>query len=157
MTETKDKPREVKPAPVSALHLFEHSNMTWTLDAPAGTRREDLSDWVFWSAIALKLRSYDIVQVRSTDGRWWAEVLVVEAEKGYRPVVRVLRFEELPDRSSRAYDAIPPELELVFDPAANTYDVIRRRDGVKIIRGHPDKRRAVIEALEHPSVAKTLR
>jgi len=45
----------------------------------------------------------------------------------------------------------------VFDPAANTYDVIRRRDGVKIIRGHPDKRRAVIEALEHPSVAKTLR
>lgn len=151
------KPRELQPAPASSIQLHEHANMHWVMDAPAGTTREDLHDSTFWLVAASKMRSYDTVEVRAADGRWWAECLILEAEKGYRPVVRVLRFEALPDRSARAYDAIPPSLELVFDPASNTYDVVRRKDGVHIIRDHPDKRRAIIEALEHPSVRDAVR
>ena len=74
--------------------LQEHKSHVWIADVEAGTTREQMANPAYWSLVALNFQPLDVVQVRSDDGGFWCELLVVECARHYAKM-QELRFFDL--------------------------------------------------------------
>jgi hypothetical protein len=63
------------------INLQESVRNYWVATVEPHITREDLLEPSFWSNIALSFRQFDRVEVRQDDGKFFAEYLVLHADK----------------------------------------------------------------------------
>lgn len=66
--------------------LAESKRNDWVANAPEGATVEDIQDPGFWSLMASQLSPYDNIEVRSDDGTWVAECLVLGCDRTWAKV-----------------------------------------------------------------------
>lgn len=112
--------------------LTEHKNQDWTLTAEEGTTIETVLKPEFFANIAVNLRPYDKIHVRVDTGDWYAELLVLQAERNWARVcvLRYLDFTEETERSSEPVTADSPlmDYKIQFRGPHLKYSVIRKSD-----------------------------
>lgn len=85
-TNRKVMPGRCKPAEVA--------RNAWAITVEQGTTREDLRRPEFWSLIGRNFKPYDRVEVRIDDGTYFAEYLVITADRAWAKLEE-LRFYQL--------------------------------------------------------------
>lgn len=151
------KPKELKPIGLDTLKLFEFQNAVWRVQLPEGMGPEVLEDPALWIVVAGKLRFCDRIEVIGHDCSWWAEALVLSAERGFGVIVKTLRVAEFGQMPKNQYSDLPPGHEIVFDPANNTYQPFRLgSDGRRVPLAEPQRTRELARArlLEHASLRR---
>lgn len=141
-------PREIKPIPMNAVALLEASNVRWRVNLPQATVREDLDNPALYSVVSGKFRPYDTLEC--VGAGFWAEVMVIYAEKGFTPILQVLRVVDvvLPQRGPSDYAEFPPGHAAVYDTQKHKWRAKRLSDNVWMtpdLDTREECRRAVVD------------
>lgn len=91
------KPEEKKqpvmqPLGPTGLESAEYRRNMWIATAAKTTNPQDLEDPNYWAHVAAKLAPWNKVEVRSEDGTWYAEVLVLESSRNWARVCMLPGF-----------------------------------------------------------------
>lgn len=124
------EPKQLKSIAMNALQLFDFGNANWRVVAPPDVTPEDLENPFLWNVVGSKLRPFDSVTVLAKNARWWAELLVIQAERGFAPVLKCLRvaeFDALPDNK---HNDLPAGYRIDYDATSSTYRAYRDSDNV---------------------------
>ena len=109
------------------MSVAEYARTTWAVTAQPDTTREDLLKPDYWAHVASKFNSLDRLEVRSDDGAFFAEYLILTCERTYAKVKELswfdLKGEEvaLPDESLE-------EFEYKFRGPHSKHSVVRKSD-----------------------------
>lgn len=125
---TEAKP--LKSIDMTALQLFDFGNAHWRVVAPKDVTPESLENPALWNIVSMKLRPFDLITVLAANARWWAELLVLQSERGFAPVLKCLRvaeFEALPDNK---HNDLPTGYRIDYDATSCTYRAYRDKDNV---------------------------
>ena len=76
-------PRSVMPGRVK---LAESARNHWVVTVEQGTTREEILKPEFWALVGKTFRPYDRVEVRSDDGTFFSEYLVLSADRAWAKV-----------------------------------------------------------------------
>ncbi|MDM9552979.1 hypothetical protein QN085_20630 [Pseudomonas sp. M2(2023)] len=147
-------PIKVKALPRSSLRFHESCNMDWSAILPRGTTKETAVLSALWSVNSDQFHSFDHIHCIWEDRSAYAELLVLDAGRGYANVV-MLSYHPLPALLvSEA--GLPPGFECFYaGPIVNDeggYQVKRLCDGCLIVRGKPNKEAAIAALLDHASL-----
>lgn len=145
-------PRKITPIAPSAMELFEQRATVWSVKGSAGATREDIEKPEYWSVVSDKLRPGDMLWHKSHDGRWLAEVLIVDAEKGFATHAEILRVIDLPDLSLRNYSEVPPGYALRQDVHTQRWSAVRLKDEVPLVREQLNRADALRELRAHATL-----
>jgi hypothetical protein len=77
----------------------EFSRVWWVITVEEGTTRKDIQKSEFWTQVAIKLKPYDRLEIRSDDGMFFAEYLVMTAGRT-AATVKELSWIELSSKST---------------------------------------------------------
>lgn len=83
------KEREHRLEP-GRFHEAGYARNQWVVNAELGATREDFLNPAYWANFAVKLRPYDLVEIRKEDGTYWGMYVVLGADRTYatlHPVV----------------------------------------------------------------------
>ena len=81
---TEKRNMQINPSRVKLAH---YDRQEWVVNAEITHNREDLLKPEYWAHIAQQLNPYDHIEVRSEDGTWMAELIVVQADRTWAKVV----------------------------------------------------------------------
>ena len=68
------------------VRLAEYERQDWVVNAADGTTIEDIQDPAYWALIASQFKPYDHIEVRSEDGTWIAELVVMGCDRTWARV-----------------------------------------------------------------------
>lgn len=146
-TETAEK---ITPLLRSAVAFHESRNNTWSAVVPAGTTKERLLQSGLWSVVSDTFHAFDRINVIWADRSGYAELLVVDAGRGFCNVI-LLNYHQLPALLV-SEQGLPPGFDIFFDGPINNdeggYCVKRLSDGVLLVRGKPNRDAALAELLD---------
>jgi hypothetical protein len=71
----------------SRLKGAEFQRAVWTVTVEDDVKKDDLLIDQFWAHVAHKFRQYDKIEVRTDDARFFAELLVIAAERNWAKVI----------------------------------------------------------------------
>ncbi len=71
----------------------------WVITVEEGTTQSDIQDSEFWTQVAIKFKPYDRLEIRSDDGLFFAEYLVITCDKTYA-TVKELSWTELSSKTA---------------------------------------------------------
>lgn len=125
-----DKAKDIVPFGMNMLQPVEMTNVRHRLNALLGVEPEHLEESARWSVVSAKLRSFDVVEVVGFGGRWFAEVLVIDAQRGMAARVKLLRSVRLDAPGAVQQLEVPAGHEIRFDPQSTTYTGYRTADNV---------------------------
>lgn len=80
------KKREVPMVVPNRVQLAEHGRNIWLVTAETGEFPEDFVNPDFYAHVAKDMRPMDHVEVRTDDGTFWGEYLVLEAATNWAKV-----------------------------------------------------------------------
>lgn len=149
-TETTEAPIKIKPLVRSAMTLHETRNNNWSAVIPRGTTKEMLVLSALWSVVSDQFHSFDRINCIGEARDFYAELLVLDAGRGYANVV-LLSYHPLPALLvSEA--GLPPGFEIFYsgpvENAAGGYCVKRLCDGVMMVQGKTSREAALAELLD---------
>jgi len=134
----------------SNFRLRESANNCFRAIAARGVTRERLLDSDYWATVAEMLVPYDKLYVVAEDRSYFAELLVLEAGRGYASVVE-LAYHPLPALLVTG-DGLPPNHRIEHQGPDSLYAVIRTSDGVVLGKGFPSKQDALAFLLDHATL-----
>ncbi len=153
-----NSPSIESPAPVekvtpllrSAVAFHESRNNTWSAVVPAGTTKERLLQSGLWSVVSDTFHAFDRINVIWADRSGYAELLVVDAGRGFCNVI-LLNYHQLPALLV-SEQGLPPGFEIYFAGPINNdeggYCVKRLSDGVLLVKGKSNRDAALAELLD---------
>lgn len=153
-TETAPTPElpaiKIKPLIRSAVGFHESKNNNWSAVIPRGTTREMVVLSGLWSVVSDRFHAYDRVIAIWEDRSAYAELLVLDAGRGYCNMI-LLAYHPLPALLvSEA--GLPPGFDIFYaGPVENDtggYCVKRLTDGVLMVKGKPSRDAALAELLD---------
>lgn len=145
---------------VTRLKESQYERRVWSASPQHGTPFEKLLDPNYWAHVAPKLKPWDRIEVQPDGIGYFAELLVVDADRLWAKVkvIRYVDFTSKPavDPSQPALDLgdeTPAELDhedpeesdnvddnyLVEFKGSNKWSVIRKADGEVLKSGYPNK------------------
>jgi hypothetical protein len=142
-----------KPLNPTLLQRRDHYCFEYAVVLPGDISLEDTLEPSFWSHINAhtppKLRQHDTIRVIPEDGSYFAELIVLQAGKGFAQV-KLLRHLEL--------DVSPEVSELrlvdvVWRGPAVKFAIERKKDGVRLKQGFTSRADAEMEARGYELVA----
>lgn len=139
--------RAIRP---SEFKLAETVNHRWRAIVSPGMQRERLCDSDLWSIVSSDMLAWDRIDVVAEDRSFFAELLVLEAGRGYANVIE-LGYKALPPIITNQ-DGLPPGHEITHGGPESLYVVRRLRDGVILGKGFPSRDEAVKFLLDHASL-----
>lgn len=98
--------------------------------AEQGTAEEDLINPAYWAHVASKMRPWDRIEVRSDDGTFYAELLVLDSSRTWARV-KLLKFLPLTSADVSQTQA-DDEYEIKFRGPVLRWSVVRRLDNAVI-------------------------
>gem|GEM_PF-5991717 len=145
---------KIKPLVRSAMTFHETRNMDWSAILSRGTTKEMAVQSALWSVVSDQFHAFDRINCIWEDRSAYAELLVLDAGRGYANVV-MLSYHPLPALLvSEA--GLPPGFEIFFaGPIVNDtggYCAKRLCDGVLMVKGKTSKEAALTELLDHASL-----
>ncbi|MCR4331769.1 MAG: hypothetical protein NUV34_03565 [Sulfuricaulis sp.] len=163
--ETADKPDQPKAVlQLDAARFQQADNVreTWAITVEQGVTRTDILNPAFWSHIAYKLRPYARIEVRCDDGSFFAELVVLNAERTWARVY-VLSWADLTTKDvsqtqagKAAQPAATAEPERAFrvewKGPHKKFCVIRNSDNAYIRESEASKRDAEAWLLDYERV-----
>ena len=130
---TEEKKRDVK---------LNHTRMKegqfvrnlWVVTVEQGVTREDLTNPGFWAHVAFQLRPYDRLEVRSDDGIFFAEYLVLACERTYAKVKELSWISLTTKDVALSQDEADLEkFEYKFRGPHAKHSIIRKSDGAVMV------------------------
>lgn len=148
--EPTEAPIKIKPLVRSAMTFHETRNNNWSAVIPRGTTKEMLTLSALWSVCSDQWHSFDRVNCIWEDRSAYAELLVLDAGRGYANVI-LLSYHPLPALLvSEA--GLPPGFEIFYsgpvENASRGYCVKRLCDGVLMVQGKTSRDAALAELLD---------
>lgn len=134
----------------SALKLSESVNNRWRVVIARGTPRERLLDSDFWSVVSGDFLPFDTIACVDEGRTYYAELLVLEAGRGYAHLEELL-YKALPPLIVANKD-VPPNHEIVHLGPEELYAVRRISDGVLLGKGFASRNEALQFLLEHATL-----
>lgn len=147
----KETKRAVMPGRVK---IAEAARNYWVVTVEVGVTRDELKRPEFWSLVAKNFRPYDRLEVRADDGTYFAEYLVLSADRAWAKV-HELRFEALGTQDVSLTEAAAAEFRsrfLVKYRGPHLMHCVERKDGDKVERlseKHPDQAAAHVWLENH--------
>lgn len=122
----------------------EYERTIYVANVAEGTTIESVTDPGFWAHVAAKLRPFDRIEVREDTGAYWAELLVLSADRLWAKV-HVLQCHEL-DAVQVADNA---EYEVMWRGPHHKHSVIRKADRSMVKHGFASKAEAATWMANH--------
>lgn len=141
---------EPKPIQMNELKLRESCNANWTLEIRDGKRPEQLEDNALWTIVRDKVRAFDLVHAVAKD--FFAEYLIVSAERGFAPIVKMLRAVEFTSLPENQHNDLPPGYRIDFDNLTSTYRAFRERDNIPMTPSLPSREDVRRQLVTHASL-----
>jgi hypothetical protein len=143
-------PFKIKPLMRSSLAFHESRNNNWSAIVERGTTKEMVVLSSLWSVVSDQFHSYDRIVAIWADRSAYAELLVLDAGRGYCNLI-LLNYYQLPALLvSEA--GLPPGFEVFYaGPIENDnggYCCKRLADGVLMVKGKPSRDAALAELLD---------
>lgn len=142
-------PLKIKPLLKSAVLMTEFRNNNWSAIIPRGTTKEMLVLSGLWSVVSDQMHAFDKIDCIYEDRSAFAQLLVLDAGRGYASV-QLLSFHPLPALLvSEA--GLPPGFEVFFagpiENGTGGYSIKRLCDGVLMVQGQSSREQALAELL----------
>src|SRR3990167_9871215 len=107
------------------LTVGEADYQAWSAKPPAGTKREDVLNPLFWKHVGRRFQAPAFINVMPLDGAWFSQLLVLYADR-FRVNVTELQHKEI---NTAAYaETENQEYEAVFLSGSGKHGVKRRAD-----------------------------
>ncbi|UVJ46216.1 hypothetical protein NVV94_12150 [Pseudomonas sp. LS1212] len=148
-TETAEAPAEkIIPLYRSAITFNESRNNVWSAVVPRNTSKERLLQSGLWSVVSDQFRPFDRVNVIYEDRSGYAELLVVDAGRGFC-TMQLLHFYPLPALLTST-EGLPPGFSIDYRGPDQEcqWCVTRLADNVMMVRGKPSRDAALAELLD---------
>lgn len=107
--------------------LAETVRMTHVIAPHQGTKVEDLTDPAYWAHVSAKMHAGDHIEAVAEDGTWFAELLVVRAERNWAKVA-LLRKVDLVATSVEVNPADFEEHYVKWGGVTTKFRVHRKKD-----------------------------
>lgn len=109
------------------MHLAEHERNIHVITVEANITRDQIKDPSFWSLVSSKMRPYDRVELRSDDGMFFAEYLVLACDRSWAKVYE-LSFHKLTSADISETQAAITDYEIKYRGPQLKHSVIRKSD-----------------------------
>lgn len=121
-----EKTKDLQPFKLDDMRLHESVNARWRVVLSKDVDPDDFENPALWSVVCQKWRAFDTVEAVSKTS--WNEGLVISAERGCTPILKLLRTVtfELPPENVRG--ELPKGYKIEFDPLTATYSALRESD-----------------------------
>lgn len=150
MSEIKETARKVMPGRCKSAELVRNS---WAITVEHGTSREDIKRPEFWALVSKNFRPYDRIEARADDGTFFAEYIVLSADRAWARV-HELRFEALGTQDVSLTEAAAADIRARYTIKYNGPHLkycVERQDGeaVERLQQGMDKPAATIWLEQH--------
>lgn len=115
----------------------DHYCTAYAVVLPADQSLDDALNPEFWAHVASKLRQHDTIRIIPEDGSYFAELLVINADRAYAKV-KLLRHIPLDEPAADSVAALI-DLFVKWDGPHNKFAVVRKSDGEKLKVGFVEK------------------
>lgn len=112
--------------------LAEHWRQDWCVNAESGTTMEDIVSTTYFSHMAELLKPYDHIEVRSEDGAWIANLIVIRSDRNWAHV-KMMAFIDIIEGAEEK--TVSKKNTVEFKGPHHKWSVIRLQDGEKIKTG----------------------
>jgi len=139
---------KIVPLVRSAINFQEARNNSWSAVVPRHTSKERLLQSGLWSVVSDQFRAFDRVYVIWEDRSAYAELLVIDAGRGFCSML-LLNHWSLPALLVST-EGLPPGFEISYkgpDQDAQ-WCVVRIADGVMMVKGQPSRDAALALLLD---------
>lgn len=133
------KKREPGMAVPNRVQMAEHGRNIHLYTAPAGAAPEDMLAPAYWGLVSKNFAPYDHVEVRTDDGRFWAEYIVIASDRTWAKL-HPLRVVELPNAQLEEVD---PGYKIEWKGPHLKFCVLRVSDGSSVHEGEQERSGAV--------------
>jgi hypothetical protein len=136
MTVAEKTEATVTPRKPTTLKTSENERVVYVHYVEAGVHPHALLKPDFWTHVAAKLRSGDRIEVTAEDLSYFAELMVLQADRTWAKV-SMLRLHELTGEDPTADDmrTIGSEYRIQFKGPAKKHCVFRVKDGQLVAEG----------------------
>jgi len=131
------------------MKLAEYERQDWIVNAEMIHTAEDILLPGYWAHMAAQMNPYDHIEVRSEDGSWIAELIVVEVDRTWAKVLLTRKYDLLP------MDAMPnaePLHKVEWKGPQHRFCVIRLSDGERVHAECKTKDEAIAWMRDHERV-----
>lgn len=114
----------------------EAARNLWVATVEQGTTRDDIKRPEFWALVARNFKPYDRLEVRADDGTFFAEFLILSADRAWAKV-HELRFETLGSQDVSLTEANQADIRNRYAVKYNGPHLrycVERKDGTKVER-----------------------
>ena len=143
------KAKELPPIQMNELKLFEQCNAVWRVVMPAGVSSDDLENPALWTVVGTKIRPFDRIEAIGHAATFWAELLILSAEKGFPTTARVLRIVEFASMPKNEYSDLPAGYGISYDPTSNQYTPVRSHDNAPMAAPQQSREAARTALVNH--------
>lgn len=137
-----------------ALELFEQVSTRYDAEIAQGVQPEALLVPAFWAHQAMRLRPYDEIRARATDGTWIAYYLVVDCSRNWAKV-QLLTMYRLTTSDVALTQASEAEVKAFIDAhlvkhrGPHKYSIVRKADNAVLTEGIQLKEDAIAWLEKH--------
>lgn len=132
---------------INEIHEIQFARTEWVAKPERGTSLAEMLEPAYWASVAKKLRQWDRIEVRPTDGSWLAELVVVVVEP-FAVKVHVRWAERFDKIAAIAEDTAVPAGYSIKHRGRAGWSVVRDED-TKILAQDLGSRVAAVQFLEH--------
>lgn len=126
-------PAQAKPGAAvihpTRMKLAEYERQDWIVNAEMIHTADDILLPGYWAHMANQMNPYDHIEVRSEDGSWIAELIVIETGRNWAKVLLTRKYDLVP------MDAMPEGVSLhkvEWKGPQHRFCVIRLADGERV-------------------------
>lgn len=123
----------------SRVQLAEYARQEWIANVEEDTTVDDILQPGFFALVAVKMRPYDHIEVRSDDGTWIANFLVTACSRNWARTAFLSKFDLT---TGEKLDTSGARHEVKWKGPQHKWTVIRKSDGEKVNTGSLTEREA---------------
>lgn len=107
----------LRPLNTIDLEPAQYARNVWRIEAPEGSKPEELLASLFWRNVSKNLRQRDKIEAQPVDDSWYAEYIVMEVDESKVRVRLITQVSLLPPEVDlSAPIEIPKDYKVEFNP-----------------------------------------
>ena len=134
-----EKKREAGMAVPNRVQMAEGGRNVHLYTAPSGTEPDDMLVPAYWGLVCKNFRPYDHIEVRTDDGAFWGEYIILASDRTWAKV-HPLRVVDLPNAQ---VEEIDPAYKIEWKGPHLKFCVLRTENGSAVHEGEQERSGAV--------------
>ena len=137
---TEERKRDIKTIDKHVVEASAKRNL-WIVTTDLGVTKDDFTRPGYWSLVAWKFRIYDRLEIRSGDGEFFAEYLIIDCDKNFAKI-HELSWVDLKSDNAAMDEACGTEFEYRLR-GPRGHSVIRLSDSAVMVEELSSKDQAI--------------